>query len=147
MRLKEALGESYYDSFYAAGGRGETPIFKDPSISELNKILRVNDVRGLLWKGHLYIWNADVLHVEIVKKMQETDPSISYRGVITITFFKDPYTFGIQNRQDAQKFKFKNPALERLMDNFPNAQVRMARAASDLLIWPKGIEGPNRHAF
>jgi len=134
MRLDELYFTSYY--FGISTNKKETPIFKDPSLTELTKLLQNNDVRGFLWKSHLYIWDAHTLHVEVLKKFrEEEDPSINYEKATTIIFFKDPYRFGRGHTQKASEFKFKNKALERLMSYFPDGRIKKTGHMNDILIW------------
>ena len=90
MFLREILTEKFFQSifFTSSTGKVEVPIFKNPSKSEFTKLIRKNDVRGIVWKGDLYVWDAESLHVETVEKLEkELKLRISFASLNLLVFF------------------------------------------------------------
>jgi len=129
MLLKELLTEKFFQSlfFVRRTKKVEVPVFKNPSKSELQKLARQNDVRGFIWKGDVYIWDAEWLHAEVVQKFKrELGIQVNFGTIPLLTFFprKAPEAFLRRNKgrlitpDDLDEKKLKA-----LLQNFPEVEL------------------------
>ena len=129
MLLKELLTEKFFQSlfFQRRAGKVELPVFINPSRSELQKLARKNDVRGFIWKGDVYIWDAEFLHAEVVQKFKrELGIQINFGLIPLLSFFPRgaPEAFRRRNRGRLIPVDdLENKNLRKLLDNFPEVEV------------------------
>ena len=129
MLLQEILTEKFFQSlfFQRRATKVEVPIFKNPSASELTKLIRQNEVRGFIWKGDVYIWDAEFLHAEVAQKFKrELDLQINFNTLPLIVFFpkKAPESFKRKNANLlATLDDIQNKNLKNLLSNFPKVDI------------------------
>jgi len=129
MLLQELLTEKFFQSlfFMRRAGKVELPVFKNPSKSELQKLARKNDVRGFIWKGDVFIWDAEFLHAEVVQKFKrELGIQVNFGTIPLLTFFprKAPEAFLRRNKGRLITVDdLKEKKLRDLLNNFPEVEL------------------------
>jgi len=144
MQLQEILTEKFFQSifFTSRTGKVEVPIFKNPSKSEFTKLIRKNDVRGMIWKKDLYVWDAESLHVETIQKLEkEFKLKINFPSLNLLLFFRKKMSTLVSNAaENTDTFleveDLRNSKLKDFLDkNFSQSKIRSSQGGKNFNIF------------
>ena len=144
MLLREILTEKFFKSifFTSSTGKVEVPIFKNPSKSEFTKLIKKNDVRGMVWQKDLYIWDAEFLHDEIIDKLKEKFnlKIMVFSRNLLIFFGKKMSTLVANAAENTDTFleveDLRNSKLKDFLDNnFPQSKIRSEQRGRNFKIF------------